>query len=123
MVVGTDQADLSLLLTEITKLANDLACSGLRETELKDLKLPEDSELKLSLKKTDKVMKKVKVFLDSWDEFLQPLASMSPIASSFYGGLKCIVTVSESLDGTPTCRRHIPIITTDSCCQSGDSRR
>ncbi len=118
-----DQADLSLLLTEMTKLANDLASSGLRESDLKDLNLPEGSELKLFLQKRDRVMEKAKAFLNSCDGFLQPLASTNPIAASLYGGLKCIVTVSGSLDSTPTCRRHIPTISTDSCCQSGDPRR
>jgi len=95
-VVRMDQTDLSLLLTEITKLANDLASSGLRESDLKDLKLPEGFELKLCLQKRDKVMEKAKVFLNSCDGFLQPLASMNPIAASLYGGLKCIITVSPS---------------------------
>ncbi|KAI9429424.1 hypothetical protein BJY52DRAFT_1423388 [Lactarius psammicola] len=97
-----DQAatDLSLLLKEITKLtddlADDLASSGLRETDLKDLKLPEGSELKLCLQKRDKFMEKANVFLNSWDGFLQPLASMSPIAAPLYGCLKCIVTIAAA---------------------------
>lgn len=102
-----DQADLSQLRTEFTKLANDLASSRLREVDLEDLKLPEDSELKLRLEKRDKFMAKAKAFLDSCDGFLQPLSVMSPIAAPLYGGLKCIVTVSGSLDSTPTCRRHV----------------
>ncbi|KAG2034716.1 hypothetical protein BDR03DRAFT_964338 [Suillus americanus] len=91
-----DQADLSQLRTEFTKLGNDLASSRLRATDLEDLKLPEDSELKLRLKKGDKFMAKAKVFLDSCDGFLQPLAAMSPIAAPLYGGLKCIVTIAAA---------------------------
>jgi hypothetical protein len=94
-----DRADLSLLLTEIRKLANSMDSSGLRETDLEDLKLPEGSELKLRLQKRDKVMEKVKTFLDSYDSFFCVLASTSSIAAPLYGGLKCIVTVS--LDSTP----------------------
>ncbi|KAG1784752.1 uncharacterized protein HD556DRAFT_1314824 [Suillus plorans] len=100
-----DQADLSQLRTEFIKLANDLASSRLRGIDLEDLKLPEDSELELRLKKRDKFMAKVKAFLGSCDGFLQPLAGMSPIAAPLYGGLKCIVTViyglNDVLDGLP----------------------
>ncbi|KAG1837322.1 hypothetical protein DFJ58DRAFT_917404 [Suillus subalutaceus] len=91
-----DQADLSQLRTEFTKLANDLASSRLRGTDLEDLKLPEDSELRLRLKKRDKFMAKAKAFLDSCDRFLQPLSNMSPIAASLYGGLMCIVTIAAA---------------------------
>lgn len=98
-----DQADLSQLRTEFTKLSNDLANSRLCGTDLDDLKLPQDSELKLRLKKRDKFMAKAKAFLNSCDIFLQPLAGTSPIAAPLYGGLKCIVTVSRSLDSTATC--------------------
>ena len=93
------EEDLSLLLTEIRNLADSLDSSGLRETDLEDLKLPEGAELKLRLRKRDKVMEKVKTFLDSYDSFFDALTSTSSIAASLYGGLKCIVTVS--LDSTP----------------------
>jgi hypothetical protein len=102
-----DQTDLSQLRTEFTQLANDLASSRLCGTDLEDWKLPEDSELKLRLKKRDRFMAKAKAFLNSCDVFLQPLASTSPIAAPLYGGLKCIITVSGSLDDTATCRRHV----------------
>ncbi|KAG2065878.1 hypothetical protein BDR04DRAFT_1234316 [Suillus decipiens] len=91
-----DQADLTQLRTEFTTLANDLASSRLCGTDLEDLKLPEDSEFKLRLKKRDKFMAKAKVFLDSCDGFLQPLAGMNPIAAPLYGGLKCIVTIAAA---------------------------
>jgi hypothetical protein len=106
-VVGMDQADLSQLRTEFKKLTSDLASSRLRGTDLEDLKLPEDSELKLRLTKIDKFMGKVKAFLNSCDVFLQPLAGTSPIAAPLYGGLKCIVTVSRSLDSIPKCKHHV----------------
>lgn len=91
-----DQADLSQLRTEFTKLSNDLANSRLRGTDLEDLKLPEDTELKLRLKKRDTFMAKAKAFLNSCDVFLQPLAGTSPIAAPLYGGLKCIVTIAAA---------------------------
>ncbi|KAG1767635.1 hypothetical protein EDD22DRAFT_1005282 [Suillus occidentalis] len=91
-----DQADLSQLRTEFTKLSNDLANSRLCGTDLDDLKLPQDSEFKLRLKKRDKFMAKAKAFLNSCDIFLQPLAGTSPIAAPLYGGLKCIVTIAAA---------------------------
>jgi hypothetical protein len=114
--------DLSLLLAEIEDFSKSMDSSGLRESDLEGLKLPEDPELKLRLRKRDKVMDKVKTFLDCYDSFFNALASANPIAASLYGGLKCIVTVSlESKH--PARRRHIPTILTDSFCQSGDLRR
>ena len=99
-----DQEDLSQLCTEFKKLADNLAKSGLSETDLKDLKLPENYNLpKLCLNKRDKFMKKAKAFLDVCDGFLLPLATMSPIAAPLYSGLKCIVTVSVFLDSSLTC--------------------
>jgi hypothetical protein len=94
-----DQEDLSLLLNEIRNFAKSMDGSGLRESDLKDLKLPERAELKLRLQKRDQVMDKVKMFLDSYDSFFSALASTNSIAASLYGGLKCIVTVS--LDSAP----------------------
>ena len=114
--------DLSLLLAEIEDFSKSMDSSGLRESDLEGLKLPEDPELKLRLRERDKVMDKVKTFLDCYDSFFNALASANTIAASLYGGLKCIVTVSlESKH--PARRRHIPTILTDSFCQSGDLRR
>jgi hypothetical protein len=94
-----DREDLSLLLSEVRNLANSMDSSGLRETDLEDLKLPEGSELKLRLQKRDRVMDKVKTVLDNYDSFFSALASTNSIAAPLYGGLKCIVTVS--LDSAP----------------------
>ncbi|KAG2354790.1 hypothetical protein BDR07DRAFT_1428472 [Suillus spraguei] len=41
-------------------------------------------------------MAKAKMFLDSCDGFLQPLAATSSIAAPLYGGLKCIVTIAAA---------------------------
>ena len=122
LLVRMDHEDLSLLLAEIGDFAKSLDSSGLRESDLEDLKLPERSELKLRLQKRDQVMDKIKTFLNCYDSFFNALASTNSIAASLYGGLKCIVTVSlESKH--PTRRRDIPTISTDSFCQSGDPRR
>ena len=94
LLVRMDHEDLSLLLAEIGGFAKSLDSSGLRESDLEDLKLPERSGLKLRLQKRDQVMAKVKTFLDSYDSFFNAVASTNSIAASLYGGLKCIVTVS-----------------------------
>ena len=99
LLVRMDHEDLPLLLAEIGDFAKSLDNSGLRESDLEDLKLPERSELKLRLQKRDQVMAKVKTFLDSYDSFFNALASTNSIAAPLYGGLKCIVTVS--LDSAP----------------------
>ena len=99
LLVRMDREDLSLLLAEIEDFSKSMDGSGLRESDLENLKLPEDSELKLRLQKRDEVMDKVKTFLDGYDSFFNALASTNLIAASLYGGLKCIVTVS--LDSAP----------------------
>ncbi|KAF8483994.1 hypothetical protein DFH94DRAFT_333959 [Russula ochroleuca] len=91
-----DREDLSLLLSEVRNLANSMDSSGLRETDLEDLKLPEGSELKLRLQKRDRVMDKVKTVLDNYDSFFSALASTNSIAAPLYGGLKCIVTIASA---------------------------